>query len=73
MNKNEKYNPNQENHIDMTDLASFTYNCPTCGKSVTVTSPRELLDKKEAECNTCRMEKDGTLEKIKKQMEERNY
>lgn len=68
----EKYIPkNEENPINMADLASFTYNCPTCGKSVTATAPRELLDKTECECNICRMEKNGTMGKIVAQNAER--
>lgn len=50
---------------------SFTYNCPTCGKPVTTTAPRELLDKTEQECDICRMEKNGTMAKIVEQEKQR--
>ena len=66
MNSNEQHGYNK-NRIDMLNLKSFTYNCPVCGKSVTITGPREMLDKTEKECSNCRMEKDGTMEKIKNQ------
>ncbi|GEM_PF-4202328 len=68
-----EHTPDQESRVNMSDLASFTFNCPSCGKPVTTTAPRELLDKTEHDCPTCTLEKDGTMAKIKKQMEQEKH
>lgn len=57
----------KKNNINIADLVSFTYICPTCHTPVTTTGPRELLDKTERECNICRLKSEDTWDKILEQ------